>query len=488
MIKKICDVAVIGGGPAGISAATITSEQGASVILVDASNTLGGHFYKELPGNFDDLYSMHDRNNIQEFHARVSKLQSGQAEIIDQARVWGIFQGSEITAQGQIAADEAKRKSNFKVYAEHPEHNTISIDAQAIILAPGVYDRPLPFPGWELPGVVTPGAVQMMLKKQALLPGKRILVCGTGPLQMVVAAALTQEGSDVVALLDTSGVFDGMSLVSGALGGLKSRVGEAFHSLKILVRKHVPVLFHHAVFRVLGNPHTGVEEAIIGKVSTDGYPIPNTESNLKVDSICCAYGFTPSVALTLHLGCEHVYDSNLGAYVPWHDEHMHTSLPGVFVAGDVTGAGGKPLADLQGVLAGISALEQLRILTTDSANKRRTQLIAAVRREQRFSRWLWSRYRIREDLLALVDDETVICRCENVTAGDIKRSLDQGGRDLYGVKLRTRLGMGSCQGRYCMMNAAMLISQQTGGLVNQTGIPSVRPPLTPTKLKYIAAK
>lgn len=473
MTEKICNVAIIGGGPAGISAATTIANQGTSVVLVDDSNSLGGHFYKELPNNFDGPYSVFERKNIKEIRARVSILQSGPTEIIDQARVWGIFQGTS---------------PRFQIYAEHPEHKTVSIAANAVILAPGVSDRPLPFSGWELPGVITPGAVQIMLKKQGLLPGKRILVCGTGPLQMVVAAALVEGGSDVAALLDTSGVFDGMGYLPGAFGSLKSRLGEVIRSISVLARKRVPMYFRHAVFKALGNSKMGVEEAIIGKVSPDGYPIPGTERNLKVDTICCAYGFIPSVAMTLQLGCEHVYDSNLGAYLPWHDEHLQTSLPGVFIAGDITGAGGKLLADLQGVLAGISALEHLGIWNTEKANQQRLQLSAAIRREERFSRWLWNRYRMREGLLDLVDDDTLICRCENVKASDFNKSLDHGARNLYGVKLRTRLGMGSCQGRYCMMNAAMLIAQKTGFPVEETGIYSVRPPLTPIKLSNIAVK
>jgi len=305
---------------------------------------------------------------------------------------------------------------------------------------------------------------------------------------MVVAASLAQEGVSVAAVLDASGVFDGMDFMVGALGGLKSRLGEALHSLRILTQKRTPLLFRHSVFQALGDQERGVEGAIIGKITPDGYPIPGTERNLEVDTICCSFGFIPSIELSLHLGCDHVYDSNLCAYIPFHDEHMQTSQPGVFIAGDVTGVGGKPLADLQGVSAGISALNHLGILTDQEANKQHSQLTAAVRREKRFSHWLWKRYRIREGLLDLIDDDTVICRCENVSAGEIKQSLENGGRDLYGVKLRSRLGMGSCQGRYCMMNAAMLISQKTGDAVEDLGIYSVRPPLTPTKLKSIAVK
>jgi len=490
MIEKTCDVAVIGGGPAGLSAATRAALGGAAVILLNDSKTIGGNYYKSLPENFGSTSSILDQKENQELFSRTEDLVNSQAEILDQARVWGIFRGrgNGMTLEDQTGDGDGVQTGNFMIYIERPTHEAVSISTQTIVLAPGVYDRNLPFPGWELPGVMTPGAVQVMLKKQGLLPGNRIIVCGTGPLQIVVAAALAQAGVAVEAVCDTSGLFDGMRLLPSALGGLQSRFGEAFRSLRILIKKRIPLLFKHTVFRAVGNSQTGVEAAVIGKITPDGSPIPGTQRTISVDSICCSYGFIPSIELSLHLGCDHVYDTNLGAYVPLHDEDMRTSQPGVFVAGDVTGVGGKPLADLQGALASISALELLGKLSGEKATQQRDQLSAAIHREQRFSRWLWNRYRIKEGILELVDDDTVICRCEKVVARDLKQSLDNGGRDLYGVKLRTRLGMGSCQGRYCMLNAALMISRQTGVPVDKIGIYSVRPPVTPTKLKDIAAK
>jgi len=473
MIKKHCDIVVVGGGPAGIAAGTTAAEHGAAVIVVDDSNTLGGNYFKEMPGNFEGIHHKRDRKNIQELHQRITKLKEHSAEILDQSRIWGIFPGSKL---------------QFQVCIDHAVHHLVSLDAQAIVLATGVYDRPIPFPGWELPGVLTPGAVQMMLKKQGLLPGRKILVAGTGPLQIVVAAALTEAGADVVALLDTSGALDGMKALPGALGSLSSRFGEISHSLRVLLRKRVPLFFRHAVFKALGEPSSGVEKAIIGRITPEGHPIPGTERTLNVDTICCAYGFVPSIALTQHLGCKHVFDSTFGAYLPWHDEFMQSSQSRVYLAGDVTGVGGKSLADLQGKIAGISVAEQLGYISMEQANLQRKSLKTAIRREERFARWLWNRYPIRQGLLDVIDEDTVICRCENVTAGMLKQGLELGARDLKGIKLRTRLGMGSCQGRYCMVNSVLLISQKTGIPPEELSFPSVRPPVAPVRLKNISTR
>ena len=173
--------------------------------------------------------------------------------------------------------------------------------------------------------------------------------------------------------------------------------------------------------------------------------------------------------------------------MPGFDEHMKTSLPGVYVAGDVTGVGGKPLAELQGKLAAYSALEFLGKLTSQAAAPHYSRLIPLAQREQRFARFLWKRYRLRPGLLDLADDDTLFCFCEAVPVGAVRACLKDGACDLFGVKLRTRLGMGNCQGRYCIPNAALFIATHGGKPVAQLDLPSIRPPLFPVRLKDIAA-
>lgn len=483
MTVYTCDVAVVGGGPAGLAAATTAASGGASTLMIDENEALGGHFYKELPSAFPSEVAKRRGKKNEEFRLRREALACSGVTVLQGTRVWGVFAGTGTTFSGQDAPDN----SSFSLYLELQEGGSTSVEARTLILAPGVYDRSLPFAGWELPGVLTPGAVQMLLEKQGLLPGQRVLVAGSGPLQLVVAAALAREGAKVVAVLDMAGAMDGLGGLPRVLGGLWGRLQEGISCVSTLGKRGVPILFRHAVFRAIGTPQDGIRGAVIGRVDAEGRPIPGTQRELEVDAICCAYGFLPSIALTLHLGCNHDYNPDLCAYIPRHDERMQTSLPGVFVAGDVTGVGGKPLADLQGQIAGFSALEWLGRLSPQAAYQRRSGLEGAVRREQRFSRWLWQRYRIRPGLLELADDETLLCRCEAVRVGQVRESMRRGGQDLFGVKLRTRLGMGQCQGRYCIPNAILLIAAQMGLPVPQLGTQSIRPPIVPVRLKDIAA-
>jgi len=462
-----------------MAAASLAASNGASVVLIDDASILGGHFFKESP--FGGVISRRQQKKIKELENYRQALANSGAEVLLGARVWGIFDETGSSLNGRIDP----HGTSFQLQLDSTPRGIASVRAHFLILTPGVYDRPVPFPGWELPGVVTPGAVQMQLEKQGLLPGQRVLVGGSGPLQLLVAAELVRHGVEVVAVVDTCGALEGVAQIPAALGGLWSRLGEAAESAAILARSGVPLLFRHAVFRALGTPETGVQGVVIGKVDEQGRPIPNSEREFQVDTVCVGYGFIPSIAMTLHLGCGHRYDSDLQAFVPEHDKALQTSVPGIYVAGDVTGAGGKPLAELQGLLAAIAVLEKLGRMPGEQVASARKQLAPAIQREKRFAGWLWHRYRLRPGLLELADDETILCRCEAVRMGQFRESLENGGRDLFGVKLRTRLGMGQCQGRYCVPNAALLISAHNGQPVAELDLPSIRPPIFPVRLKDI---
>lgn len=480
MIKEQYDIVVIGGGPAGIAAANASATGTASVLLIDATETLGGNYYKSPPSELEPALTAQDRKRLAGLRDKVDALSRQGVDVLSNTHVWGIFQGAEATYSGPVA-DAAQP---FTLYLEPGD----KVEARSLIIAAGVHDRAIPFPGWTMPGVMTPGAVQLLIKKQGLLPGKRVVVAGSGPLQLAVAATLADAGAQVVAMLDPSGALEGMAGMPGAMWGQWGKIQEFSGYMASLVRHRVPTHFRHTILRAEGTLQDGVRRAVIGRVDGQGYPIPGTERALEVDLICVAYGFMPSIALTLHLGCAHDYAPNLAAYIPRHDEQMQTNLNGVFVAGDMTGVGGKALAELQGKVAGISALETLGLLAPGEAEARRSDLRPAIVREERFARWLWGRWRTKPGFFGIMEAGTLVCRCEGVTAGEIKQSCANGAKNLAGAKLRTRLGMGVCQGRYCTVNAAVIMAQELDCAVPEIGLPTVRPPLIPIRLKNVALR
>jgi len=476
------DLAIIGGGPAGIAAALQSASAGISVALLDEGTQLGGHYYKQPFSSTITHLSFSQSKKMAEFDSLMAVLTKTNIKIFQGVHVWGIFNKEGKTINGKSNTDDV-----FRICFEPPYNSHDCIEAKALILATGVYDRPIPFPGWEMPGVVTPGAVQIQLEKQALLPGGKVLVAGSGPLQFVVAAELIRYGVDVIAVLDTSSFFDGWKTIFSALGGLKSRWLEGVQAGITLMRNRVPILFRHAVFRAIGDNQNGVQGVVYGRIDSTGIPLFQTARKAQVDVICCAYGFSPSIALSLHLGCKHKYDPFLGAWKPCYDDRLQTSVDRVFVAGDVTKVGGKPLALLQGRWAAISVLERLGAWTKETAEEERAIIKSVMRREEQFAQWLWTRYRMLPGLLQIADEETLICRCEGVRLAEIRASIEDGAADLFGIKLRTRMGMGQCQGRYCFSTTAMLLASYTGKNVSDLDLPTIRPPIIPVRLKQLAA-
>ncbi len=479
------DVVVVGCGPAGIAAATRVAERGARVLLLDSAPTPGGHLYKQPPTRITGPLDAHHASILRELDARLAALARYPVDIRYGATVWGAFRGEGATFDDQDDAPDDH--GQFTLYLENTDQPPCAVHTSAIIVAPGVYDRLFPFPGWTLPGVVTPGAIDYLGKTQGIIVGQRVLVAGTGPLQMAVAATLAGQGAEVVALIDTCAATDALLEIPGAMWGQWQRIVEMAGYGAALLRHRVPMLFGHAVVRAEGTPEGGVAGAVVAAVDPDGHPIRGTERSYAIDTLCIAYGFAPSIELPLHLGCAHDFDPCVGLYFPRADDGMATTVPGVFVAGDVTGAGGKDLAALQGQVAGISALARLGRVTLAAANELRAQLQPAIRRQQRFGRMLWDRFRVRPGLVDLVQDDTLICRCEGVTAAQIKASAADGALDFRGAKLRTRVGMGVCQGRYCFANAAMLLARERGCTVPEIGLPHIRPPVVPVRARDLFA-
>lgn len=456
------DVAIIGGGPAGLIAAIELTQASVKFVLIDAYPQLGGQYFMQSPREFEH-HAPFSHGRQAEYESLISSLEQCEANILRETAVWSIF-------------PSGGTEDGYTLYLQG-SYDLDALQARYLLLAPGAYDRPMVFPGWHLPGVLTPGAAQILLKGHGIRPARRALVAGSGPLLLAATAGLAEAGTEVVAVLDVASMWDGFGNAPQALWGQKARLKELWQYGTTLIRNRIPLRFGHAVFRALGE--TELTAVAYGRVDDLGRPLPETEKVVNVDTLCVGLGFLPNLALTRHLGCNHVYDEALDAFYPEHDATMETTVPGVFVAGDVTGVGGKDMAMLQGKVAGLNILGMIGRLTPAQVKERFEEMKPYINREARFIRMLRGRLRMRPGLSALVDDNTVICRCEMVNAGQISAAIAEGGHDIRGIKLRTRCGMGSCQGRYCEANVAQLIATAIGQPREAIGTMSVRPPLIP---------
>lgn len=467
-------IAVVGGGPAGLAAALAAAEGGAPVVLVDGGARLGGQFHRQAaPGVERRPASAPPRfvtSRAPSSHGAelIAAVESSAIEVRTGTRVWAATREDERVVLRLARADGGSEE----------------LRAEVAILAPGAIDRGLPFPGWDLPGVITPGGAQTLVKGSGTLPGNRVLVAGAGPLLLAVAALLAGSGAEVAAVLDATGRRRLADLAGQALSpGGRAHLAEAARYLTILARHRVPIRPGWGVVEARGDD--AVEEAVIARLDRRRRPVAGTARTLAVDTICSGFGFTPLLELPLALGCAVAADPGDGSPVVAVDADGLSSVPGVFVAGEATGIGGADLAETEGALAGLAAA-RLCDAPAPAADERRRRLHRRRRDQERFALALRRALRLPAGWSDAIPDATVVCRCEEVTAGEVRAAVtDLGATDGRSAKLLCRAGMGLCQGRVCGANVADIVAREAGSTPRPTDL-SRRPIAEPITLGQLA--
>ncbi len=314
------ELAVIGGGPAGLCAAIEAARRGVEVILIDENQRAGGQLFKQIHRFFGSEEHLAGIRGITIGEMLLEDARKYGVRVLLNTVAWGLFPDRQVGLASPDGVD--------------------ALEAQKVVVATGAIENSLSFPGWTLPNVMGAGAAQTMVNVHRVLPGQRVLIIGSGNVGLIVAYQLLQAGAEVVAVVE-------------ALPGIS---GYQVHASKI-VRMGVPILCRHTILRALGTEC--VEKAEIARVDEKLNPLPGSERLLDVDLICIAVGLRPLAELCHMAGVRFEYHPALGGHVPLHDRSMQTTLPGVYVAGDVSGIEEASSAMEEGRLAGIAVSRAL---------------------------------------------------------------------------------------------------------------------------------
>jgi NADP-dependent aldehyde dehydrogenase len=334
-----------------------------------------------------------------------------------------------------------------------------TVVASRLVLCPGGYDRQLPVPGWDLPGVMAAGGIQAFIKANGALPGRRFVVAGTGPFLLPVAANIAEAGGEVVAVLESSSPLAWLPHLRAA-AGVPEKAREGVEYAAVFARHRIPYRTRSVVTEVLGA--TRAEGVRTARVDPQGRIRPGTERVYRgVDVVGFGWGFTPQLELPVSLGVATRVDAD-GSLVGVVDSRQESSVPGLFLAGEVTGVGGAALAVLEGLAAGTAAGTSAGTSASaaqpgGSPSPLEPVQSARAERHRRFAQAMHQAHPVPAAWHEWLTPETTVCRCEEVTAGEIAEARESlGAADSRSLKSFTRAGMGWCQGRVCGFAASCL--------------------------------
>jgi NADPH-dependent 2,4-dienoyl-CoA reductase/sulfur reductase-like enzyme len=413
------DVLVIGGGPAGMAAAVRAAECGARVGIVDDNAALGGQIWR---GAFEDAgFEARGRNEAARWH--------------------GLLQAAGVTT---LCGTRVFHQPEAGVLLAEGNDNLFELRYRNLVLATGARERFLPFPGWTLPNVMGAGGLQAMVKSGLPIRGKRVVVAGTGPLLLAVAAYLRKHGADIPIICEQAS-WSSLARFGFALLGHPGKIDQGWQLKKDL--EGVP--FAANSWPLAAHGQRTLESVTVSR--------GGKSETIECDYLACGFHLMPNTELPQLLSCQ-IRDGYVQV-----DDVQQTTVEGIFCAGEPTSIGGVELSLIEGQIAGLAAAGR-----TDRARK----LFGARQKGRRFARILDRTFRLRAELKKLPSAETLVCRCE-----DVSHSHLRGHSSWRAAKLYTRCGMGPCQGRICGPATEFLFKWNPE---------SVRPPVFPARVESLA--
>jgi NADPH-dependent 2,4-dienoyl-CoA reductase/sulfur reductase-like enzyme len=440
---------VVGAGPAGISAAVMAHQLDFAVTLVDENAAPGGQY----------------------FRGRQASAEPGSPRYLA-ARTPGV---RVLTDTSVI---DAPRDGHLTIWTD--AHGTSDLPYDRLVVCTGAYDRTVALPGWTLPGVLTAGGAHTLAKVHGIVPGRRIVVAGSGPFLLPVADVLAAGGAKVTIVEATA--------LARSVAGLPTLAREpevlfqAIGYLGRLALRRAAVRYGQVVTAIHGTDR--VEAVTVQQVDASWHARPGTETVLDADAVCLGFGFVPQLDLAQLLGCEIRYDRAGAELALVTDAWLRTTKAGVYAAGEVTGIAGMRAATVAGRLAAVTAALDAGLVDEAAHARAGDRYRARLARLRRVAAWIRATYAPREGLWSLATATTIVCRCEDVTVAEAEAGLAVTSADPIAVKTATRAGMGLCQGRICSPFLLEWLQARHGYVAPAHARPwSVRPPIRPVPLQ-----
>lgn len=459
-MKNKYDAIVIGAGPAGLACSTELASKGLDVVVLDDQASPGGQIYRNITKASPKQHSILGADYTAGLDV-VKAFEEATLDYLPQARVWQ----AEPTGNVYLSHDGASRR----------------ISADYLVLSTGAMERPVPFPGWTLPGVMTCGGMSNLFKDSSLSPAEPVVLAGSGPLLWLVAEHLFALAAPITAILDTTPlkqIFPAMKHMPEAL----KRFGFMMKGVKLIaevhrtaMKKKVPVHRNVKNLRAAGKDRLQQVKVTCGK----------RELTFDATTLLVNEGIIPNVSLLRQVGCAHTWDPVQRFWHPEVTVDGRTNLASVFVAGDGNFVHGAKSAEFKGKLTALTIAREMHQISKAEYEEQSAPVRQDLEKELLPRPFIDALYAPREDLFSIPDD-AIVCRCEGVTAGRIRDLVEQGYSDHNEIKAIIRCGMGPCQGRMCGSAVFELIAKGSGIPAMEIRQHRLRPPIKPVSLQELA--
>lgn len=458
-LKHHYSLVIIGAGPAGLSAAVVAAEQGLDVALLDEQKTPGGQIYRAMetipPERAKLLGSEYQRGT-----KLVSALRDSEVDYFPDTQVWFLNHKREI---GLLR-----------------DKSAVLISADQVLLASGAMERPLPFPGWTLPGVMNAGAGQILFKAHGIVPddGDGVVLAGSGPLLLLLAWQYLHAGVKIEAVLDLTPMSNHLR----ALPHLPRALLAGHYLLKGMAYKKDLKQAGISTLHNISELHANGKQ----RLESISFRHRGKQQTINTELLLTHFGVISHIHLSQAAGCAHHWNKSQQCWTPQVDDWGNSSINGILIAGDGAGIGGARTAEHAGRLAALQVLYALGRINKQQRKKLAHNDRKWMFEERHIRPFLEAFFHIPKKLLCVPDDDTVVCRCEEVTAGEIRLAVADGHGDSNQVKFLTRCGMGPCQGRMCAEAVAHIVATTTNEDKPQASLYRTRPPVTPLTLGQLA--